>query len=131
MVIPAEQPTTEFVHPTEVVTMVGHPTKDTAGAFAVLDMALVLASNFSPSQRLAEDVVLEFDATHRLSKLTTVWEGLSAEAASFGELHQVGIFSLFFWWSGLFLFLLFLIFSLFYVNAFSRYQSSFFGLGEV
>jgi hypothetical protein len=31
-------------------------------------------------------LVLEFDATHRLSKLTTVWERLSAEAASFGEL---------------------------------------------
>jgi hypothetical protein len=42
------------------------------------------------------DVVLEFDATHRLSKLTTAWEGLSAGVASFGELLQVGICSLFF-----------------------------------
>jgi hypothetical protein len=41
-------------------------------------------------------VVLEFDATHRLSKLTMAWEGLSARAASFGEPLQVGIFSLFF-----------------------------------
>jgi hypothetical protein len=29
--------------------------------------------------------VLEFDATHRLSKLTTAWENVSAGAASFGE----------------------------------------------
>jgi hypothetical protein len=41
-------------------------------------------------------MVLEFDATHRLSKLTTAWEGLSAGVASFGELLHVGIFSLFF-----------------------------------
>jgi hypothetical protein len=41
-------------------------------------------------------VVLEFDATHHLLKLTTAWEGLSAGATSFGELLQVGIFYLFF-----------------------------------
>jgi hypothetical protein len=58
--------------------MVGHPAEDTARVSAVLDMALVLALTSSPTGRLAEDVVLEFDATHHLSKLTTVWEGLSA-----------------------------------------------------
>jgi hypothetical protein len=127
----AEQPAIEFAHPTKVVTMVGHPAEDIARASAVLDMALVLASTSSPTGRLAEDVVLEFDATHHLSKLTTVWEGLSARAASFGELLQVGIFPCSFWWSGSFLFLLFLIFPLLCVKAFSRDQSSFFGLGEV
>jgi hypothetical protein len=80
----------------EVMTVVGRPAEDTARASAMLDMALVLASTSSPSQHLAEDVVLEFDATHRLSKLTMAWEGLLIRAASFGELLQVGIFSLFF-----------------------------------
>jgi hypothetical protein len=47
-------------------------------------------------------VVLEFDATHHLSKLTTTWEGLSAGAASFGEQLQVGISSSSFWWSSFF-----------------------------
>jgi hypothetical protein len=37
------------------------------------------------SQRLKNDVVLEFDATHHLSKLTAAWEKLSAGATSFGE----------------------------------------------
>jgi hypothetical protein len=85
----------------------------------MLDMALVLALTSSPSQRLSEHVVLEFDATHCLSKMTMACEGLSTGATSFGELLQVGIFSCSFWWSGFFLFLLFLIFPLFYVNAFS------------
>jgi hypothetical protein len=92
-VIPAEQPATKSTHPTEVLTMVGRPTEDIARASTVLDTALVLAPTSSPSQCLAKDVVLEFDATHRLSKLTTTWEGLLARAASFGELLQVGIFS--------------------------------------
>jgi hypothetical protein len=41
---------------------------------------------------LEDDVMLEFDATHCLSKMTTAWENLSAGAASFGEQLQVGIF---------------------------------------
>jgi hypothetical protein len=39
-------------------------------------------------------VVLEFDATHCLSKLTVAWENLSALAATFREQLQVGIFFL-------------------------------------
>jgi hypothetical protein len=92
----AKQPVVDSTLLTKVVIMVGRPAKDTVGASAVLDMALVLASTSSPSQRLAEDVVLEFDATHRLSKLTMAWEGLLVGAASFGEPLLVGIFSLFF-----------------------------------
>jgi hypothetical protein len=84
--ISVEQYAVESAHPTEVMTVVGHLTEDTTGAPTMLDTALVLASTSSPSQHLAEDVVLEFDATHRLSKLTTAWEDLSAGAASFGEL---------------------------------------------
>jgi hypothetical protein len=85
MAILAEQPAIKSAHPMEVVTMVGCLVKDIAGASAVLDTALVLASTFLPTKRLAKDVVLEFDATHHLSKLTTVWEGLSAGVTSFGE----------------------------------------------
>jgi hypothetical protein len=80
----------------EVMTVVGHSAKDTSRASTVLDTTLVLALTSSPSRRLAKDVVLEFDATHHLSKLTMAWEGLSARATSFGELLQVGIFYLFF-----------------------------------
>jgi hypothetical protein len=43
------------------------------------------AGQFLGNQCLEDDVVLEFDATHHLSKLTMAWEGLSAGAASFGE----------------------------------------------
>jgi hypothetical protein len=57
-------------------------------------------------------VVLEFDATHRLSKLIAAWEGLSARAASFGEQLRVGIFFFFFLVVQLLL-LIFLIFFLF------------------
>jgi hypothetical protein len=85
-VILAEQPIIESVHPMEVMTVVGRLAEDIVGVSAMLDTALVLASTSSPTQRLAEDVVLEFDATHCLSKLTTAWEGLLPRVASFGEL---------------------------------------------
>jgi hypothetical protein len=68
---------------------------EVAGASTAQDTALVVVStprstsspisHASSSQRLEDDVVLEFDATHRLSKLTTAWENVSAGAASFGE----------------------------------------------
>jgi hypothetical protein len=64
------------------------------------------------NQCLEDDVVLEFDATHRLSKLTAAWVGLSAGAASFGEQLQVGIF-LFFFLVAQLLLLLFLVFFVF------------------
>jgi hypothetical protein len=50
------------------------------------------AGHASSSLRLEEDVVLQFDATHRLSELTTSWGRLAASAASFGEQLQVGVF---------------------------------------
>jgi hypothetical protein len=84
----------------------------------------------SSSQRLEDDVVLEFDATHHLSMLTVAWENLSAGAASFGEQLQVGIF-FFLVFSILASFTFFLIFFLFrWEKSFSRDHSSFFGLGE-
>jgi hypothetical protein len=74
-------------------------------ASATLDMALVLTLTSSPSpsfagrfandQHLADEVVQDFDATHRLSKLFAAWANLSVGAASFGELLQVDAFSFF------------------------------------
>jgi hypothetical protein len=54
------------------------------------------ASQPLDNQHLEDDVVLECNATHRLSKLTVAWEGLSTGAASFREQLQVGIFFFFF-----------------------------------
>jgi hypothetical protein len=41
-------------------------------------------------------VVLEFDASHRLSELSAAWANLSMGATSFGELLQVDDFFPFF-----------------------------------
>jgi hypothetical protein len=89
-----ESPTPEVT-----VTVVADPFKEVAWASVAQDMALVLSSSHrsvSPSvalatssQRLDDDVMWEFDATHRLSELTTVWGILAAGAASFGEKLQV------------------------------------------
>ena len=40
----------------------------------------------------ADDVVQQFDATHRLSELTAAWGSLSTLATSFGEKLQVSFF---------------------------------------
>ena len=63
------------------------------------DMALALPSSHraaSPSaplgtgdQRLDDDVLQQFDATHRLSELTAAWGALST---SFGEKLQISFF---------------------------------------
>ena len=76
-----------------VATVVG-TSEEVAGASQ--DTALVLPSLpalTSPSaplgtssQRLDDDVLLQFDATHRLSELTAAWGALST---SFGEKLQV------------------------------------------
>jgi len=67
---------------------------------ASLKVALVVPSSLhpaSPSPSLAsggpsfsDDVVQQFDATHRLSELTAAWGSLSTLATSFGEKLQVG-----------------------------------------
>jgi hypothetical protein len=68
---------------------------EVVGASTAQDTALVVVlaplptsspvGHASSSQHLEDDVVLEFDATHHLSKVTVAWEILSARAASFGE----------------------------------------------
>jgi hypothetical protein len=82
--------------------MVEKPAVEVDGGSTVQDTTLVVISTSlmcpppvgqsSDNQRLEDDVVLDFDDTHRLSKLTTAWEGLSAGVASFVEQLRVGIF---------------------------------------
>jgi hypothetical protein len=61
--------------------MVEDPATEVARTSTIQDTALVVVSmplptssnaHASSSQRLEDDVVLQFDATHRLSELTTV-----------------------------------------------------------
>ena len=80
---------------TSGVTVAGgvDPSEEVAGASQ--DMALVLPSlpvPASPSAslgtgapRLDDDVLHQFDATHRLSELTAAWGNLATFATSFGE----------------------------------------------
>ena len=72
-----------------------------------------------------EDVVHQFDATHRLSELTASWGDFATFATSFGEKLQVSFLKFFLW---MFVFLLFLcLFSLFlFVQSFSRDHTGFF-----
>jgi hypothetical protein len=68
---------------------------EVAGASTTTASALVVVSTAQPtsspaghassSLRLEDDVVLQFDATHRLFELTASWGRLAAGAASFGE----------------------------------------------
>jgi hypothetical protein len=92
----------ESSNPGVTITVVERSTSKVGGASTTQDTTLVVVStplltsspigHASSSQRLEDDVMLEFDATHRLSKLTEAWENLSVGVASFGEQLQVGIF---------------------------------------
>jgi hypothetical protein len=76
--------------------MVENPVVTIAGASAALDTTLVLASTSSPppslagrfvdDQHVADEVVQEFDVTHRLFELSAAWANLTAGTTSFGEL---------------------------------------------
>jgi len=89
----------ELPVPKAIVTMAVGLSKEVAGASSIQDTALVLssshqaASSFAPlvtsSQHLDDDVVWEFDATHRLLELTTARGILVASVTSFGEKLQV------------------------------------------
>jgi hypothetical protein len=130
----------ELPHPEAVVTMVEKPAAEAAGGSTAHDTALVMvstsflspppASQFSDNLCLEDDVVLEFDATHLLSKLTTTWEGLSARAASIGEQLQVSIFFFFFLVVQLLLLLFLISFFFMWEKSFSWDHSNFFGLDE-
>jgi hypothetical protein len=97
-----DQVVVESPSPEVTVTVVEKPASKGAGASTMQNTALVVVStplptsslvgHASSSQCLEDDVVLEFDATNHLSKLTVAWENLSAGVASFGEQLQVDIF---------------------------------------
>jgi hypothetical protein len=76
------------------MTVVKNPATEVVRTSSVQDTALVVvftplptssAAHASSSQCLEDDVVLQFDATHHLSKLAMAWGRLSAGVASFGE----------------------------------------------
>ena len=50
------------------------------------------ASLGTSAPRLDDDVLHQFDATHRLSELTAAWGYLATFATSFGEKLQVSFF---------------------------------------
>ena len=86
--------------PEVTVAMVAGSSKGLA--LASREVALVIPSSprpASPSPSLAssgppfaDDVVQQFNATHRLSELTAAWGNLSSLATSFGEKLQVSFF---------------------------------------
>ena len=79
-----------------VVTAVG-TSEEAAGASQ--DTALALPSSHAPASPstplgtgascLDDDVLHQFDATHRLSELTVAWGNLASSATFFGEKLQV------------------------------------------
>ena len=88
--VPGDHTTVDLLAPEVTVATVVGSSEEVAGASQ--DMALVLPSlpwPASPSaplasgvQRLDDDVVQQFDATHRLLELTATW---GAFLTSFGE----------------------------------------------
>jgi hypothetical protein len=92
---PDDHATAESPTPEETVTVVVDPSKEVVGVSTTQDTTLVLSSPHWPtspsaalatsSQRLDDDVMRQFDATHRLSELTAAWRILAAGVTSFGE----------------------------------------------
>ena len=78
---PGDQAASDLLTPGATVAMAVDPSEEVAGASQ--DTALVLPSLHRPAspsaplaagvQRLDDDVVQQFDATHRLSELTAAW----------------------------------------------------------
>ena len=87
----------DLAAPEVTMAIASGPSKGLASASR--EVALVIPSSprpASPSPSLASsgpsfanDVVKQFDATHRLSELTAAWGSLSTLATSFGEKLQV------------------------------------------
>ena len=83
----------DLAAPEVTVAVVSGPSEGLASASR--EVALVVPSSpqpASPSPSLAsggpsftDDVVQQFDATHRLSELTAAWGSLASSATSFGE----------------------------------------------
>ena len=94
---PGDHAATDLLAPGVTMAVAVGPSKEVAGASQ--DMALALPSLPRPTsssvplgtggQRFDDDVVQQFDATHRLSELTAAW---GTFATSFGEKLQVSFF---------------------------------------
>ena len=92
---PGDHTAADLLTPGATVAMAVDPSEGVAGASSAQDMALVLPSSHRPASpfaplatgghRLDDDVVQQFDATHRLSELAAAWGILAAGATSFGE----------------------------------------------
>ena len=101
---PGDEATAGLAPPEVTVAMAMDSSREVAGTSH--DVSLLLPSphrSSSPTATLStEDVVHQFDATHRLSELTTSWGDF---VTSFGEKLQVSFLKFFLW---MFIFLLFL-----------------------
>ena len=121
----------DLVAPEVTVAIAVDSSREVAGTSQ--DVSLILPSPHRPSSPSAplstEDVVHQFDATHRLSELTASWGDFATFATSFGEKLQVSFLKFFLW---MFVFLLFLcLFRLFlFVQSFSRDYTGFFYSSE-
>ena len=84
----------DLVAPEVTVAIVVDSSREVAGTSH--DVSLILPSPHRPSSPSAplsaEDVVHQFDATHRLSELTASWGEFATFATSFGEKLQVSFF---------------------------------------
>ena len=94
---PSDHAASDLLTPGVTVAVGVDPSEEVAGASQ--DMALVLPSLPAPASpsaslgtgalRLNDDMLHQFDATHRLSELTTTLGSLSTLVTSFGEKLQV------------------------------------------
>ena len=109
---PGDHAASDLLTPGVTVAVGVDPSEEVAGASQ--DMALVLPSLLAPASPSAslgtgapcldDDVLHQFDATHRLSELTAAWGNLVTFATSFWEKLQVSFLKFFLW---VFIFLLF------------------------
>ena len=97
---PGDHTAAGLLTPGAVVSVGVYPSMEVARTSQ--DTALGLPSLHQPAspsaplgtsdQRLDEDVLQQFDATHRLSELTAAWGTFATFATSFGEKLHVSFF---------------------------------------
>ena len=86
----------DLVAPEVTVAIAVDSSREAAGTSHDVSLALSSLHRPSPSAPLsAEDVVHQFDATHRLSELTASWGEFATFATSFGEKLQVSFLKFF------------------------------------
>ena len=104
---PGDEAAAGLAPPEVTVAMAVDSSREVAGTSH--DVSLILPSPHRPSSPSAplstEDVVHQFDATHRLSGLTASWGDFATFATSFVEKLQVSFLRFFLWMSVFLLFL--------------------------